>query len=168
MTGPKMKMERRHRIFPLYFRTPCTNERDRVFKMTRHQFPVRLTYCMSINKAQGQTLSKVGLYLPNPVFAHGQLYVAMSRVSRPENITVYITNEIPDKADRIQKRTHGDYRGNMYTKNICYQQLLMKEIEKFKNSSAYKGENFFSKGNKSKILFGLIVKILFLFYCFFC
>ena len=41
------------RSFPLFHKTKCTNEKDRSIKMTREQFPVRLTYCMSINKAQG-------------------------------------------------------------------------------------------------------------------
>ena len=35
---------------------------------------------MTINKAQGQTYKRVGLWLLTPVFSHGQLYVALSRV----------------------------------------------------------------------------------------
>ena len=30
---------------------------------------------MTINKSQGQTLDKVGIYIPQPVFNHWQLYV---------------------------------------------------------------------------------------------
>ena len=55
--------------------------RDVAFKFKRHQFPVRLAFAMTINKAQGQSLKYVGLDLRVPVFAHGQLYVALSRVT---------------------------------------------------------------------------------------
>jgi ATP-dependent DNA helicase PIF1 len=53
------------------------------FTLRRRQFPVRLAFAMTINKAQGQTLKMVGIFLPKPVFTHGQLYVAMSRIRCP-------------------------------------------------------------------------------------
>jgi ATP-dependent DNA helicase PIF1 len=45
---------------------------------------------MSINKSQGQTLGHVGLYLPRPVFTHGQLYIAISRVQTRDGLKILI------------------------------------------------------------------------------
>ena len=52
----------------------------------RKQFPVQLAFAMTINKAQGQTLQRCGLLLDRTVFAHGQLYVGMSRVGDPDQL----------------------------------------------------------------------------------
>lgn len=45
---------------------------------------------MTINKSQGQSLSHVGLYLKKPVFSHGQVYVAMSRVTNYKGLKILI------------------------------------------------------------------------------
>jgi len=50
-----------------------------LFKFKRKQFRVRLSFAMTINKSQGQTIPNVGTYLPKSVFSHGQLYVGLSR-----------------------------------------------------------------------------------------
>ena len=59
----------------------------------RKQFPLRLSFAMTINKSQGQTFDKVGLCLERPVFSHGQLYVAMSRVTRKENLRILCSSK---------------------------------------------------------------------------
>ena len=67
---------------------------------------------MTINKAQGQTLDYVGIYLPQPVFCHGQLYVALSRAKTATSVKVLLRPTLID-----------NYDGN-YTKNIVYGELL--------------------------------------------
>jgi ATP-dependent DNA helicase PIF1 len=61
--------------------------------LQRRQFPLVLCFAMTINKSQGQTLSSVGLYLSRPVFTHGQLYVAMSRIKTRCGLKMLITDD---------------------------------------------------------------------------
>ena len=67
---------------------------DPPFALKRRQFPIRPAFAMTINKARGQTMKEVGLYLPQHVFAHayGQLYVVLSRVGSPDHIKVMVEN----------------------------------------------------------------------------
>jgi ATP-dependent DNA helicase PIF1 len=60
------------------------------FILRRRQQPIRVGFGMSINKAQGQSLNRVGVYLNNPVFAHGQLYVALSRCTDCRNLRILL------------------------------------------------------------------------------
>ena len=68
----------KHVFLPRIQLSPPENE-GYPFKFIRKQFPIRLCFAMTINKAQGQTIHNVGLYLPQHVFSHGQLYMALSR-----------------------------------------------------------------------------------------
>ena len=52
--------------------------------MERRQFPIRLSFAMTVNKAQGQSINYLGVHLPQPVFSHGQLYGALSLPHRPK------------------------------------------------------------------------------------
>jgi hypothetical protein len=58
--------------------TMTTNRSKWPFTLQRCQFPLQLAFAMTINKAQGQTMKTVGIYLPEPIFTHVQLYVALS------------------------------------------------------------------------------------------
>ncbi|XP_076951543.1 uncharacterized protein LOC143624937 [Bidens hawaiensis] len=80
------------------------------FELKRQQFPFRLCYAMTINKSQGQSLDKIGIYLSQPVFGHGQLYVALSRATTPHSLKILI---VP----------HND-EDPALTKNIVYSDFL--------------------------------------------
>lgn len=43
------------------------------FGFKRLQFPVRLAFAITINKAQGQSISVAGVDLENPCFSHGHM-----------------------------------------------------------------------------------------------
>lgn len=79
-------------------------------ELSRKQFPVRPAFAMTINKSQGQTLSRVGVYLTAPVFSHGQLYVAFSRVTNYHNLQVMAEYD-EDTQSHV-------------TKNIVYHEVL--------------------------------------------
>ena len=86
------------------------------FKFQRLQFPVKHAYALTIHKSQGQTIQKIGLYLSIPVFSHGMLYVALSRVTKKSNLKVFIKNA-PGQGNNIVP-------GAVVTKNFVDKSVL--------------------------------------------
>jgi ATP-dependent exoDNAse (exonuclease V) alpha subunit len=78
------------------------------FVLLRHQFPICLAFSMTINKAQGQTFEFVGIDLRTEVFAHGQLYVSLSRARGWDKVKILLH---PDNT-------------NKKVKNIVYNEVL--------------------------------------------
>ncbi|XP_075425538.1 uncharacterized protein LOC142465468 [Ascaphus truei] len=62
---------------------------DMPFTFKRLQFPIKLAFAITINKAQGQSIKCTGINLESPCFSHGQLYVACSRVGSPQQLYVF-------------------------------------------------------------------------------
>lgn len=52
------------------------------------QFPLQPGYALTIHKAQGKTLDKVILNVDRGAFAHGQMYVALSRTRKMSDIHI--------------------------------------------------------------------------------
>ncbi|XP_062182115.1 uncharacterized protein LOC133886421 [Phragmites australis] len=88
------------------------------FLFKRKQFPVRLSFAITINKAQGQTIPNVGVYLPQPVFSHGQLYVTLSRATAKRNIKIFATLDDDKKRRSTQSRVGRALRISFIEKSL--------------------------------------------------
>lgn len=75
--------------------------------LLRRQFPLAPAYATTFNSCQGLTLDRVGIDLTKPVFSHGQLYTAMSRIRRRQDGMIRILND--------QESIH----------NVSYSELLL-------------------------------------------
>ncbi|KAG2787059.1 hypothetical protein Pcac1_g3814 [Phytophthora cactorum] len=109
MTGER---QRQHVLIPRIDFISDGEAREFSFRLRRKQFPVQPAFAMTISKAQGQTVQNLGLYLPTPCFSHGQLYVALSRVTSRSKFKALI--EYPQLEEK----------DGVYTDNIVYRQIF--------------------------------------------
>ncbi|OWZ14819.1 Helitron helicase [Phytophthora megakarya] len=101
MTGPR----RRKRVFiPRVVFFSDDEDKEFPFTMRRKQFPVVQAFAMTINKAQGQSIHHVGIYLETLVFAHCQLYVALSRVTSRKAIKIAIDPKTVDEDGSVHTK----------------------------------------------------------------
>jgi uncharacterized protein YpiB (UPF0302 family) len=92
-----------------------TEDKNMPVQIAREQFPLIPAFAMTINKSQGQTIERVGIYLQDSVFAHGQLYVASSRTRLPQNISMYIRDQGARQGRRGQQ---------VFTRNVVYREVF--------------------------------------------
>ncbi|KAK7312898.1 hypothetical protein VNO77_37136 [Canavalia gladiata] len=98
------------------------------FKFQRRQFPIALSFAMTINKSQGQALRNVGIYIPKSLFSHGQLYVAVSRVTHKDGLRLLITDETGHLQNTISNVVYKEVFHN-HSKTATYSYpLLHKQI----------------------------------------
>jgi hypothetical protein len=74
----------------------------------RKQLPLRLAYACTFNSCAGLMLDRAVVDVRTPVFAHGQLYTALSRVRKREDCRVL--------------HPSGD---DSFTTNVVYKELLL-------------------------------------------
>jgi len=98
-------------LIPRITLSPSIHTVDHAIHFKRRQFPIQLTFAMTINKAQGQSVKYVGIDLHTPVFSHGQLYVTFSRATSYNCIKVLLENET-------------ETCGNL-TPNVVYNEVLL-------------------------------------------
>jgi hypothetical protein len=83
----------------------------------RTQFPVRISFAMTVNKSQGQTLNRVGMHLrDHECFSHGQMYVGCSRVRNAASLKILCARKsLPEK------------KINDVTRNIVHRAIVDEE-----------------------------------------
>jgi len=100
---------------------------DLPFVLSRRQFPVKLAWAMTFNKAQGQTLTHVGLYLQTMIFSHGQLYVGLSRAGAMHRVKVLVLDQEGGFLVREDGDTHG--AAGTYTANVVWPEALLPDTD---------------------------------------
>ena len=129
------------RILPVYTKTFHPLLLQYFTKITLYPTFIPLTY----HDTECQRAPSLGIYLKNPVFSHGQLYVAFSRARSYHNIGA-ISRNIPQKScflsrstiwarsyhnifvQVIQTQTQGQIRDRTLTPNVVFKEILWRYV----------------------------------------
>lgn len=96
---------------------------------TFSQFPLRLAWSITIHKSQGLTFDKVMLDA-NSAFAHGQVYVALSRCRSLEGLV--LTSPLSSDAIKTDQRVQ-DFSEEVGRQTVSEEQLTEMESEYFEH-----------------------------------
>ena len=66
-----------------------------------YQFPLKLAWSVTAHKSQGQTLNKVAINIGEEAFAHGSLYVALSRVRSLDGVMLFGLERWPEEGPKF-------------------------------------------------------------------
>jgi len=110
-----------------------SNESDYPVPFIRMQFPVLVAYYLTISRAQGQTFKKAGMYLPENVFAHGHMYVGLSRCGDPNGLHIFA-----DQGEFMHIR-HMLEDTKMYCKNdhLCKSSICINKPQRHRKPCCY-------------------------------
>lgn len=89
------------------------------------QFPIQLAYAMTIHKSQGKTFDKITVDIGAGAFAHGQVYVALSRCKTIEGIV--LNNAIKNSDIIVDLRVIEFYKTKAVPKSKEIQQIEQKD-----------------------------------------
>lgn len=109
------------------------------------QFPIKLAWAITVHKSQGLTFNKVNIDFSDGVFAGGQAYVALSRCTSLEGITL----TEPLRRNEVFVRAEVNYFAHHFNdRNIISKALKQSKADK----EYYDAVQAFDKGNFDEAL----------------
>jgi len=96
------------------------------FEILRTQFPLKLAYACTYNKSQSQTLEKVVLDIRNALFAHGFLYVGMTRIRIAKNMVFFC------RKDQLYTDEENGLIDVIKVNNVVYLDVINEVLKKFR------------------------------------